>query len=106
MAIVRTLGAAPLAALMAAERIDLGRAGARIRQRPRRPPILPSALRPRRREREGAPHCDRNDPSLRASAAASRVWHSQTTNADQPSARSALSEAASRARLRPIFVRQ
>lgn len=101
MAIVLMLGAAPLAALMAAERLELGQAGASSRavgadEAPAGDAPVPA----------GALHRDRNAPSLRESDAASRVSHSQTTSGVQPSRRSVLSEAASRARLRSIFVRQ
>ncbi len=103
MAILLTLGAGPLAALMAAERIDLGRARASSR-------VAPASHTPARAwaapAGEWIVHFDRNALSLRASADASRVSHSHTTSADQPPARSALSDAASRARWRPFFVRQ
>lgn len=104
MAVVILLGAGPLAALMAADRQSLAsaRATSCIAPAPNPSPVGASAA----AAGEGAPQRAKNASSLCESADASRVSHSQITSADQPSPRSALSAAASRARLRAIFARQ
>lgn len=79
MIVVRTLGAMPLTALMAAERY---------------------------RSPGGRRSDDKNAASLAESVAGARISHSQTTSADQPAADKAASDAASRAALRAIFARQ
>jgi signal transduction histidine kinase len=53
-----------------------------------------------------AAHCERNAANARESPAPSRVSHSHTTKADQPSVDSALSASESRSRLRSILARQ
>lgn len=80
MASVLMIGAGSLAALMAADR---ERCAARVQ--------------------ESSP---KNFTSRSDSAAASRSPHSQTTSVDQPLASSAVTELASRARLRAIFAVQ
>lgn len=104
MAIVILLGAAPLAALMAADRQSLGsvRAASCVAKVPSPSPVSASAA----PAGEGAPQFDKNALSARESAASSRVSHSQIVKADQPALRSAFSDAASRWRLRAIFARQ
>ena len=101
MAIMLLVGAGRLAALMAAERIELGRASSRVAAASDPSGACVSAT----PVPEGS-YCERNEASLRESAAPSRVSHSHTTSADQPSPRNALSEALSRATLRPILARQ
>lgn len=104
MAIVIMLGAGPLAALMAADRTELGSrlTSSYVAALPNPSPVGASAV----LAGEGAPQRAKNAASLRESAAASRVSHSQTTSADQPDARNALSAALSRARLRSTLARQ
>lgn len=104
MAIVLTVGAEALAALMAADRQDLrrGRTSSCDAAVSNPSPVRVSAT----RAGEGTLYDLRNEESFRESAGASRVSHSQTTSADQSSARNALSEARSRFWLRSIFARQ
>ena len=101
MAIMLLVGADHLAALMAAERIELGRASSHVAAA-----SDPSGACVAATPAPEGSYFERNEASVRESAAASRVSHSHTTSADQPAARNALSEALSRATLRPILARQ
>lgn len=99
MAVMRLVGAGPLAALMAAEREFSARpAGSSSRTQDAANPS-PAAI------GEGT-YRERNVETRAASAPASRVSHSQITSDDQPARLSAARTEASRARLRSIFARQ
>lgn len=103
LAVVRMLGARALAALMASERVELGRerASSRCASAPD-PGVCVSATQAPGRTLQ----VERNLPSLRESEAGSRVSHSQITRDDQPAVRSAFNAALSRTRLRSILARQ
>lgn len=89
MAVMLLIGAGPLAALMAAEREFSERTPGTSSRTSAAPNPSSTAM------EEGA-YRERKAASRRVSAVGSRVSHSQTTSADQPSARNAFSAARSR----------